>query len=252
MYRSSECCVRVGDKITKFFENNVGVKQGEVLSPLLFNLYINDLINEMQDKDSPKLNGNAIDCLLYADDLVLTSSSEEGLQRKFEKLASFCKLWRLSVNIDKTMVMRVSKSGRLSKSCFTFNNIPLTNTKTYKYLGVVFDSAETFSLAKANMQDRGLKAMIKVKSVVDREAMFPLISMDLFDKTVKPVCLYGSEIWGQMPVSTTITPGELLDKLVKKIPIEKINLSYMKWLLGVHKYSSIWQYWEILESIHLV
>ena len=80
--------------------------------------------------------------------------------------------------------------------------------------------------------------MFKVKSVVDREAMSPLISMDLFDKTVKPVCLYGSEIWGQMPVSPTIAPRELLDKLFKKIHIEKINLSYMKWLLGVHKYSS--------------
>ena len=238
MYRSSECCVRVGDQITNFFENNVGVKQGEVLSPLLFNLYINDLVNEMQDNDSPKLNGNAIDCLLYADDLVLTSNTEDGLQRKFEKLATFCKSWRLIVNIDKTMVMKVSKSGRLPKSSFTFNNIPLTNTKTYKYLGVVFDSTGTFSSAKANMLDRGLKAMFKVKSVVDREVMSPLVSMDLFDKTVKPVCLYGSEIWGQIPVSDTITPVELIDKLFKKIPIEKINLSYLKWLLGVHKYSS--------------
>ena len=33
MYKSSECCVRVGDQITVFFENNIGVKQVEVLSP---------------------------------------------------------------------------------------------------------------------------------------------------------------------------------------------------------------------------
>ena len=78
--------------------------------------------------------------------------------------------------------------------------------------------------------------MFKVKSIVDREVMSPLVSMDLFDKTVKPVCLYGSG--GQIPVSDTITPVELIGKLFKKMPIEKINLSYLKWLLGVHKYSS--------------
>ena len=80
--------------------------------------------------------------------------------------------------------------------------------------------------------------MFKVKSVIDREAMSPLVSMDLFDKTVMSVCLYGSEIGGQIPFSDNITPVELVEKLFKKIPIEKINLSYLKWLLGVHKYSS--------------
>ena len=76
-----------------------------------------------------------------------------------------------------------------------------SNTKTYKYLGVVFDSAGTFSSTEVNMQDLGLNSMFKV------------ISMDLFDKNVRPVCVYGSEIWGQMQVSSTITPEKLLDKL---------------------------------------
>ena len=68
--------------------------------------------------------------------------------------------------------------------------------------------------------------------------MSPLVSMDLLDKTFKPVCLYGSEICGQIPFSDNITHVELVEKLFKKIPIEKVNMSHLKWLHRVHKYSS--------------
>ena len=86
MYQTSECCVKVDNCITEFFTNNIGVKQGEVLSPLLFNLYINDLPEYVKDCESLTLNGSVIDCLLYADDLVLISTAKTGLQRQIDKL----------------------------------------------------------------------------------------------------------------------------------------------------------------------
>ena len=135
MYQTSESCVKVDRVMTESFHNNIGVKQGEVLSPLLFNLYINDLPTSVSDPESPSLNGSPIDCLLYADDLVLMSTSKSGLQRKFDKLGQYCNRWRLCVNTDKTMVMEVSRSGKLPKQseCIIFNNCPLVYTKTYKY-----------------------------------------------------------------------------------------------------------------------
>ena len=153
MYQTSECCVKVDQAVTEFFKNNIGVKQGEVLSPLLFNLYVNDLPSCLSDPESPSLNGSLIDFLLYADDLVLMSTTKSGLQRKFDKLNQYCSKWRLRVNTDKTMVMQVSKTGKLPKKAdsIIFNNCHLEYTNTYKYLGVVFDSAGNFNQARNNM-----------------------------------------------------------------------------------------------------
>ena len=238
MYQTSECCVKVDKLMTESFKNNIGVKQGEVLSPLLFNMYINDLPACVSDPDSPSLNGSPIDCLLYADDLVLMSTSKSGLQRKFDKLNQYCDKWRLCVNTDKTMVMQVSKSGKLPKPSdnIIFNNCPIAYTSTYKYLGVVFDSAGNFNAAKSNMYERGQKALFKLKSVIDHEFLSPKISLDLFDKTVKPVCTYGSEIWSCL--TTSLSSNYSIDQLMKKFQIEKVNISFCKWLLGIHKYSS--------------
>ncbi|KAK3082441.1 hypothetical protein FSP39_009605 [Pinctada imbricata] len=195
MYSKSETCIKVDGKRTDFFKDNVGVKQGEVLSPLLFNIYINDVVDVLGDIDSPVLNESVIDCLLYADDLVILSSTFGGLQRKFDNLAKYCDRWKLEINESKSMVLQVSKHGRISSDTIKLKHSVLTNTSKYKYLGVIFDSTGNFHPAKKNIYDRGAKALYKLKSVIDREIMSPKISFDLFNKTVKPVCLYGSEMW---------------------------------------------------------
>ena len=62
----------------------VCLKQGCNLSPMLFNIFINDLVDELKaiDVEPPLLGELDIPCLLYADDLVLLSRTKVGLQKK--------------------------------------------------------------------------------------------------------------------------------------------------------------------------
>ncbi|KAK3087181.1 hypothetical protein FSP39_002749 [Pinctada imbricata] len=240
MYAVSECCVKIDDKLTEGFLNNIGVKQGEVMSPLLFNIYINDILKSISDEDSASLNNSNLKCLLYADDLVLISTSLDGLQRKFDTLSDYCDKWRLRVNVNKTMVMPITKSGRplAGRQNIKYKGHDLEYTNTYKYLGIVFDSSGNFTQAKLNMNERGNKALFKLKSVIDRDFLSPKISLDLFDKTVKPVCLYGSEIWGSVTMKNN-SAYDFVKSSCTKLPIEKINIAFCKWLLGVNKYASV-------------
>ncbi|KAK3104015.1 hypothetical protein FSP39_023694 [Pinctada imbricata] len=94
-------------------------------------------------------------------------------------------------------------------------------------------------MAKDNISDRGMKALFSLKSAIDREYLSVFTSLKLFDHTVKQVCLYGSEIWSEFEKDTgSLSPYEFIEKWFKKSMIEKVNMSFSKWLLGVHKRTS--------------
>ena len=91
--------------------------QGCILSPLLFNLYLNELpfILNNNAKDSILLpDGSHLNCLLYADDLLLISTSAEGLQQSLDRLSKYCQDWLLKINPTKTKVIVFQKKSRKS------------------------------------------------------------------------------------------------------------------------------------------
>ena len=83
-----------------------GLKQGGVLSPLLFNLFVDDVKEIFDDSCDPiKLLDCSLSHLLYADDLILMSTSSEGLRICLSKLEKFCGRWQLEVNTKKSQVV---------------------------------------------------------------------------------------------------------------------------------------------------
>ena len=92
MYTNNKSAVKMNDKHTNYFVNNIGVRQGDGLSPTLFNIFINDIINELlTDECTPaNISGIKVGCLLYADDLVIASETTVGLRESLGKLDEYC------------------------------------------------------------------------------------------------------------------------------------------------------------------
>ena len=87
----------------------VGLKQGEVLFPVLLSLLLEDL--EVFLQDDP-LCGLSIDVIvLFADDMILFGDSHIDLQHRLDMLKSYCDRWDLIVNTEKTKVMVFRKRG---------------------------------------------------------------------------------------------------------------------------------------------
>ena len=90
MYTYSKSCVKIDNCLTDFSPVQLGVKQGDNLSPNLFKIYINDLPDYLERAFDPiTLNGRSIHCLMYADDIILLSSSANGLQKKLDILSKY-------------------------------------------------------------------------------------------------------------------------------------------------------------------
>ena len=127
MYNKSHCAVKIGQNTsTKSFPYNRGVRQGCVLSPLVFNLFTNELPVLLEnDKVDPLIlpNGEKISSLLYADDLIILSQSASGLQNCLNLLSEFCVKWNLTANLKKTKAMVFQKKNkRINKFYFIHND----------------------------------------------------------------------------------------------------------------------------------
>ncbi len=78
IYGHIECCVRINGVRTDWFNVSSRIKQGSLLSPILFNLYINDLALLLNNAGhGVGLDGVKVNVLLYADDLVFVADSEQ-------------------------------------------------------------------------------------------------------------------------------------------------------------------------------
>ena len=86
--------------LTEVFPSQLGVFQGDNLSPNLFNIFVNDLTKCFDETCMPVLLGeHRINCLLYADDLIILSESASGLQNCLNVVGKFCSTWGLDINI---------------------------------------------------------------------------------------------------------------------------------------------------------
>ena len=123
MYSAVKSCVRFLNTLSDFFSMDIGLFQGEIMSPILFSFFLNDIEQNLQELifDGLTLDQITIYLLLFADDAILISDTKEGLQRSLNQFEAYCKKWKLTVNIGKTKVMICKKGGRARDEHFTLN-----------------------------------------------------------------------------------------------------------------------------------
>ena len=148
LYNNVSCCVQVNGSKSNWFNINTGLRQGCLLSPLLFNLFINDLVNSVNSncKGIPIGDGN-VSILLYADDSLLLAQNEAELKRMLNTLGNWCKKWKIKVNVGKSEIVHFRrKSNPCTNVNFQLSNKTLKVVNQYKYLGLVLSEFMDFKV----------------------------------------------------------------------------------------------------------
>ena len=195
MYLLNNALVKWNDCTSENFTLNNGVKQGSILSPLLFSLYIDPLITNIQSCRSGCYMGDVPSNIFgYADDLVLLSPSLTGLKKLISICEEFGNDHSIKFNGDKSKCMLFSNRGNNYRNfTVSLNNVILENVDSFKHLG---NHISCFNKGKGVIDiEPIIKDMKVICNILINEFgyMDTQIKKKLFNTHC--LCLYGSQLW---------------------------------------------------------
>ncbi len=160
MYENISYKIMLGDGYLDPITSNLGLKQGCPLSPMLFNLYIDDVGDVFDaDCDPVTITDASISHFLYADDLVLVSLSSRGLQRALDRVSEYSRRKSLTISIKKSKSMIFNVAGRLIDQKFHIGGEPLEPVRSFCYLGFEVVPSGIVTRARDVLNDKAKKAL---------------------------------------------------------------------------------------------
>ena len=176
---------------SEFCRVRSGVPQGTVLAPLLFLLYINDIVDSLDSKSA---------CKLFADDVKFYSNFEfsstinsdiNPLVSILSNLEKWSRVWQMRVNISKCFVLHLGLHNPLSQ--YTFNDSPLSTSNYVKDLGITYNNKLQFDVYIQKIVSRALQMVNLIfRSFVTRDVH---ILVRAFSTYVRPILEYCTPIW---------------------------------------------------------
>ena len=195
MYEGFECAVVHEGKLSPYFAIETGVKQGCLLSGLLFLLVIDWLMKNTVSGVSTGVkwtDDETLEDLGYADDIALVSEKFEDLQQKTTRLNQVAKGVGLKINCKKSEILRVNA---LEEGKIRIEETELKEVERFIYLGSYLSKTGG---SEEDMQNRITKAQFAFRSLnnIWKSSVYSTnTKLKLFGAIVKSTLMYGSECW---------------------------------------------------------
>ncbi|KAH9259889.1 hypothetical protein BASA82_001204 [Batrachochytrium salamandrivorans] len=217
LYTSSSARARAGSLLSDPFSVQRGVRQGCPLSGLLFNLFINDILDGVAPITVPGLprDTNPIRGLMYADDVAVFADSEQSLLAASTAIEQWAIQWEMQFGVAKCGI--ISFTGHLAPRLDNPLDIRLhgqlvSRVESYKYLGVLIDSKLDHSAWLKQKQSALEHTISALHPVLANHQLTVNYRSRIFSAVVMGKAYYGLELVGGnkshlAPLQTTINKG---------------------------------------------
>jgi len=200
LYKNTESAVIVERERTEWFKQTVGVRQGCILSPKLFNLFLEYIMREATidvEDTGANINGRRVNNLRFADDIDLVAELLEEAQRLLNKVDEKSSQFGLEISETKTEWLLMSRrtDAETAHEQITLRGKPLNRVDKFKYLGSTISSDNE---CEHDIKIRTASALNSMSSL-DKIWRNPKISIEtkkrLYKTLILPIALYGCETW---------------------------------------------------------
>ena len=231
------------------FKTTVGVRQGCLLSPVLFNLFLEEIMAGIQDEhiSTISIGGRNLSNLRFADDIDLIAGSNDELQTLTNKLSSSASRYGMQISAEKSKIMINSNKRNLHSNIKLYGE-KLEEVEQFIYLGATItkdgssDSEIKIRLAQAT------SAMVRLTTIWNSKDIRFKLKYNLYRSLVLSILAYGCESWTISAISTKKLQGFENKSHRKLLGITYREMKTNEYIKGV-MISLIGTYEPIVQSI---
>lgn len=200
LYESARSKVLISDQYSDWFETKVGVRQGCLLSPTLFNLFLERIMTDALEnyQGGVKCAGRRVTDLRYADDIDLMAESEEGIQELTKRLEEASRKYGMEISTEKSKVMVVGKRENIDNHQHikvSVDSKELEQVQSFTYLGSTIDESGDSEKEIRIRIGRATSALVKLEKTWKAKNITLKNKILLMKSLVESTLLYACESW---------------------------------------------------------
>ena len=208
LYQGARRVVSHEGCVTESFSCDLGLHEGDVISPTLYLFFIDDLLREVHAKHpgitllgpSDEAAGQVV-AAMQADDFVAVCGSLSEVQAVAATVYEYSCKWRFKLNSSKSAVMHIlpgrqrSQRSQLVDSGIIWNDVPVPVVSEYCYLGLWFNDACNWSTHFDKMLDKVQRVKAGLMPIWKSRHISVEVKRIVLLTCIRPVVEYGSEVW---------------------------------------------------------
>ena len=192
LYKLSSAVVSWNGFLSKPYKIYAGVRQGGSMSPVIFTVYVNSVIEMLLKSDLGCYIGRTyLGVIMYADDLLLISGSVSNLQKMIDVCLNEFRQLDLQINATKSMCIRIGQCHNEACDMMSVHGALIPWSNCFRYLGVTVSSGNKFGVECKPIRAKFYRSFNALYSKISRANECVIIS--LVKQFCIPIVMYSLE-----------------------------------------------------------
>ena len=232
----NNCCSSVQTHVgrTEWFLNETGLRQGSVLSPLLFIMVMDEIVKETKEKYGDR----KLKVMLFADDIVVWGGNTEEVQGQLDVLSESIENYGMKISVEKSKTMVLTRGEREGKGIIKIKGQNIEIVESFRYLGSELMENGRLDIEISNRIKQGNAFYQSVRNLVWSKEVPMKCKEVMYKMYYCPILTYAVETWTlTKSQENRIQASEMkfLGSMLAKTRMHKVRNENVRNEIGVEK-----------------